>query len=173
MPARPIADSLFFKLVRLVNLTARPFVETLSLAHRLSLNEWRVMVVLAAHPGVAATDVVEATGLDKMSVSRALASLVRAGRVGKSADPADARRTRLALSARGQALFERIAAVGAERETQLFSGISGLEQAQMSQIADRMIASLREAPLGPEGGANADARTASKPKQGRAHSARA
>lgn len=143
-PGQPIADSLFFKLVRLVNLTARPFVETLSRAHRLSLNEWRVMVVLAAHPGVAATDVVDATGLDKMSVSRAIATLARAARLAKETDPADARRSRLVLTAAGQALFERIAALGTAREAQLFSGINAAEQAQMSRIADRMIASLRE-----------------------------
>ena len=74
-------DSLFFKLVRVVNLTARPFVETLSRQHQLSLNEWRVMVVLASHPGVAAHEVAEITGLDKMSVSRALAALERRRRV--------------------------------------------------------------------------------------------
>ena len=50
-----VADSIFFKLVRVVNLTARPFVESIGKAHRLTLNEWRVMLVLAAHPGVAAS----------------------------------------------------------------------------------------------------------------------
>ena len=59
--ALPVDSSLFFKLVRVVNLTARPFVETLARTHQLSLNEWRVMVVLASHPGVAASDVVLGT----------------------------------------------------------------------------------------------------------------
>ena len=49
----PYDGELFFKLVRVVNLTARPFVETLARRHRLSLNEWRVMIVLASHPGSA------------------------------------------------------------------------------------------------------------------------
>ncbi|MBL8347923.1 MAG: winged helix-turn-helix transcriptional regulator [Rubrivivax sp.] len=136
-------DSLFFKLVRVVNLTARPFVETLSRAHRLTLNEWRTMVVLASHPGVAATDIVEATGLDKMSVSRAIAALARQGRLEKAADPADARRARLTLSTTGQALYRRIGASAAEREAQLFAEVSAGEQAQMGQTLDRLIAALR------------------------------
>ncbi|MCW5636487.1 MAG: winged helix-turn-helix transcriptional regulator [Rubrivivax sp.] len=138
-----IDSSLFFKLVRVVNLTARPFVETLSRAHHLSLNEWRVMVVLAGHPGVAATDIVEATGLDKMSVSRALAALQRRGRLTKQPDPADARRASLRLSADGQALFRRLGTSAARREAQLFGGVTAAELVQMSRTLDRLIAGLR------------------------------
>jgi DNA-binding MarR family transcriptional regulator len=140
--ALPIDSSLFFKLTRVVNLTARPFVETLSRTHHLTLNEWRTMVVLASHPGVAARDVAEATGLDKMSVSRALASLERQGRLQREPDPADARSARLALSADGQALYRTIGTLAAVREAQLFSGISAAEQATMGATIDRLIAAL-------------------------------
>jgi DNA-binding MarR family transcriptional regulator len=141
--ALPIDASLFFKLVRVVNLTARPFVETLSRAHRLSLNEWRSMVVLASHPGVAATDIVEATGLDKMSVSRALAALARQGRLLKQPDPADARRAQLTLSPAGEALYRRIGALATVREAQLFAGVSAAEQVQMGRTLDRLLAALQ------------------------------
>ena len=50
--ALPLDSSVFFKLVRVVNLTARPFSESIGKAHRLSLNEWRVLLVLASHSGV-------------------------------------------------------------------------------------------------------------------------
>lgn len=138
----PIDSSLFFKLVRVVNLTARPFVESLAKTHQLSLNEWRAMVVLASHPGVAAREIAEHTGLDKMSVSRAIAALDRHRRVRKEADPQDARRTRLWLNAAGQALFESIGASASQREAQLFSGISAAEQQAVSKLIDRLIAAL-------------------------------
>jgi DNA-binding MarR family transcriptional regulator len=139
----PIDSSLFFKLVRVVNLTARPFMESLSREHQLTLNEWRVMVVLASHPGVAATEVADFTGLDKMSVSRAIAALSRHRRLRKRADPADARRTQLSLSAAGDALFRRIGAMAAVREARLFGGVSAAEQAQMAQTIDRLIEALQ------------------------------
>lgn len=44
-------SSIFFKPVRVVNLTTRPFSESIGKAHRLSLNEWSVLPVLAHHPG--------------------------------------------------------------------------------------------------------------------------
>jgi len=146
-PRLPIDDSLFFKLVRVVNLTARPFVETLSREHRLSLNEWRAMVVLASHPGVAAHEVADHTGLDKMSVSRALAALDRSGRLQRETDPADARRRRLWLSDSGQTLFQTIGRLAAEREVQLFAGISAAEQARVMATIDKLIATLGTEPL--------------------------
>lgn len=142
-PRLPIDSSLFFKLVRVVNLTARPFVETHARSHHLSLGEWRAMVVLASHPGVAASEVAEFTGLDKMSVSRAIAALDRHGRVRKQADTQDARRTRLWLSEAGQALFTVIGALASRRELQLFQGISDAEQAALSLTMDRLIAALQ------------------------------
>jgi DNA-binding MarR family transcriptional regulator len=142
----PIDSSLLFKLVRLVNLTARPFMETLSRTHHLSLNEWRAMVVLASHPGVTARDIAEHTGLDKMSVSRAVAGLERRRRLRKKIDAADARRTQLWLSVAGQALFESIGALAAQREAQLFGGSTAGERKAMAKTIDRLIVALASEP---------------------------
>ena len=144
--ALPVDSSLFFKLVRVVNLTARPFVETLARQHQISLNEWRAMVVLASHPGAAASDIAELTGLDKMSVSRAVAALERHGRLVKAADDADARRTRLWLNPAGRGLFQRIGRQAKQREAQLFGAIGRVEQAALSATIDRLIVALQDAP---------------------------
>lgn len=146
----PIDDSLFFKLVRLVNLTARPFVETLAAAHQLSLNEWRVMVVLASRPDVAAHEVADATGLDKMSVSRALAALARQRRIERHADAADARRTLLRLNAAGRRLYEALGALAAQREAQLFRGFGRTEREQLAVLVDRLATSLSPQASEPE-----------------------
>ncbi len=143
--ALPVDSSLFFKLVRVVNLTARPFVETLARAHKLSLNEWRVMVVLASHPGVAASDLALATGLDKMSISRAIAALSRHGRIIKKADSRDGRRTLLRLSAAGQRVYQAIGARAKVREAQLFGGIGAAELDQLDQLLDKLLLALSEA----------------------------
>jgi DNA-binding MarR family transcriptional regulator len=143
--ALPLDSSLFFKLVRVVNLTARPFVETLSRTHQLSLNEWRTMVVLASHPGATASDVVLSTGLDKMSVSRAIAALSRHGRLHKRPDAADARRTLLWLSDEGRRVFRTVGTPAKRREAQLFGGIDAAELARFGHTIDRLLAALSEA----------------------------
>jgi DNA-binding MarR family transcriptional regulator len=140
--ALPIDSSVLFKLVRVVNLTARPFSESIGKAHRLSLNEWRVLLVLANHGGVAASEVTALTGLDKMSVSRAIAALVRQGRVVRKVDGADRRRMLLRLSAEGERLYERIGTPAKVRERDLFAGTPEREQAQLGRTLDRLIDNL-------------------------------
>jgi DNA-binding MarR family transcriptional regulator len=139
----PVDSSLFFKLVRVVNLTARPFHDSVSRQNQLSLNEWRVMVVLASHPGVSATDICELTGLDKMSVSRALTGLDKRGRLRRKDDPEDQRKTLLTLSPDGRKLFARIGALAKEREADLFKGLKSTELAQMNATLDKLVAALR------------------------------
>jgi len=135
-------DSLFFKLVRVVNLTARPFQQRVGQAHQLKLNEWRVMSVLGHHPGCSASQVVERTGLDKMSVSRALGGLKRARRLQAHVDPTDQRRSRLYLTAAGKALFEIASEQGRLREAELFRGIDAAELAQLGATLDKLIAAV-------------------------------
>jgi DNA-binding MarR family transcriptional regulator len=141
-PLLPMDDSIFFKLVRVVNLTARPFVESIGRAHRLTLNEWRVMLVLASHPGSAAQEVAAHTGLDKMTVSRALAGLHRRGRLVRREDARDKRRTLLTLSAAGQRVYETIGAGGKAREQQLFAALSAADQLQLGRTLDTLVATL-------------------------------
>lgn len=135
-------DSLFFKLVRVVNLTARPFQQRVGREHQLTLNEWRAMAVLGANPGFTATQVVDATGLDKMSVSRALAGLKRTRRLQAHDDPTDQRRSRLYLTASGKELFGIVQALGRQREAELFAGVDADELARFGATLDKLTASV-------------------------------
>ena len=89
-----------------------------------------------------ASEVVALTGLDKMSVSRALTALVRQGRVVRKGDAADRRRMLLRLSAEGERLYERIGTPASERERSLFRGVGAAEQATLGRMLDRLIDNL-------------------------------
>lgn len=135
-------DSLFFKLVRVVNLTARPFQQRVGRAHQLTLNEWRAMAVLAAHPGSTGAQVAELTGLDKMSVSRAVAGLKRRKRVQGHDDPTDQRCQRLYLTTAGKTLVTIVGAEATLREAELFAEVDADERARLEATLDRLIASI-------------------------------
>lgn len=135
-------DLLIFKLVRVVNLTARPFEQRVGGPHQLTLNEWRVMALVGAQPGCNASQVAEYSGLDKMAVSRALAGLQRAKRLQRRDDPTDQRRSRLYLSAAGQAVYAVALARAQEREAELFANMTTQERKQLSVLLDKLIASV-------------------------------
>ncbi|MDM0115797.1 MarR family winged helix-turn-helix transcriptional regulator [Variovorax sp. J22R133] len=136
------ADSVFLKLVRVVNLTARPFAQRVGRAHQLTLNEWRTMNVLGAHPGCTASQVAERTGLDKMSVSRALVGLQRAKRLQRHGDPTDQRCSRLYLTTAGKELFGLVRGHARQREEELFGDVAQAELAQLSATLDKLIAAV-------------------------------
>lgn len=141
-PASAAEDLVFLKLVRVVNLAARPFQQRVGRQHQLTLNEWRTMAVLGTRPGLTATQVADLTGLDKMAVSRALAGLQRAKRLHRHEDPTDQRRSRLHLSSVGKALYATVAVQARERETELFAGVAAEELQQLNATLDKLIASV-------------------------------
>jgi DNA-binding MarR family transcriptional regulator len=138
----PLDSSLFFKLVCIVNLTARPFHEGVGKLHHLSLSEWRVMVVLASHDKMAATEVADASGLDKMSVSRAIAALAKSDRIVKMPDAQDQRRTLLSLSSSGKKLYGRIGLQAMQREAELFQGFGQQDMQHLDALLDKLLAAL-------------------------------
>jgi DNA-binding MarR family transcriptional regulator len=137
-------DSVFFKLVRVVDLTARPFQQHVGRPHQLTLNEWRTMAVLGAQPGLTATQVADLTGLDKMAVSRALAGLQRNKRLHRHEDPTDLRRSRLYLSSIGKALYGTVAVQARQREAELFARVAADELQKLDATLDKLIASVAE-----------------------------
>jgi len=117
------ARSPFFQLLVLANLTARPFQERFGRRLRLTLSEWRVLVVVADRPGTTAQDLADYIGLDKMSVSRAVRGLVARGRLKREASAEDRRRLNLELTEKGWQVYDAIAASGLARERAVFAGL--------------------------------------------------
>ena len=104
--------------------------------------------MLANHPRVVGSEVAALTGLDKMTVSRAIAALERRGRVVRKVDATDRRRMLLRLSAAGERLYERIGLPAKARERSLFRGIGDADQERLGRLLDRLIANLVAADRG-------------------------
>jgi DNA-binding MarR family transcriptional regulator len=132
-------------MVRLVNLAARPFQEGIGRRHRLGLSEWRTLAVLHAHPGSAAVDIAHRTGLDKMSVSRALASLERAARLVRRGAPPHGRRALATLTPAGRALFRALRGPARAREEAVTGSLTAAQKRQLAAVLERMTRSVLEA----------------------------
>ncbi|HSG57184.1 MAG TPA: MarR family transcriptional regulator, partial [Paracoccaceae bacterium] len=99
-------SALLHDLLKLTNRLMAPFSTHLSHRYRISLNEFRLLMTIGALGRTASHEVAEITGVNVMSVSRAVATLQRHGRVEVVRDESNRRRKWLTLTEEGQRLYE-------------------------------------------------------------------
>ena len=141
MPDRDILDLEHFVPYRLSVLSnrishdiARLYAERWDLA----VNEWRVLAVLGRHHDIAAREVAERTAMDKVAVSRAIASLLDAGRIERDAHDGDRRRSRLRLSPAGRAIYDEVAPLALAYQRRLLDGLADDERAALDRLLTRL-----------------------------------
>ena len=101
--------------------------------------EWRVMVAIAAEPGVSGHRISQIFGLDKATVSRGISRLDHAGYLEWSGS---GRQRCPALSPSGWRLYDRIVPIALERERQLLQGLSAEEHDLLIDLLHRLLANL-------------------------------
>jgi DNA-binding MarR family transcriptional regulator len=100
----------------------------------LSIPEWRVMAVLAANPGLSAAEVTARTAMDKVAVSRAVATLLAAGRLRRTTVKSDRRRTHLDLTPAGTRVYAQVVPVALNYERHLIAPLSARDRATLDRI---------------------------------------
>jgi DNA-binding MarR family transcriptional regulator len=104
----------------------------------LSIPEWRVMAVLGQTPRLSAGEVAARTAMDKVQVSRAVASLLRARRIVRVADDKDGRVTRLSLSRQGTAIYNEIVPLALHLEQVFLAALAPAERATLLSLMDKL-----------------------------------
>jgi DNA-binding MarR family transcriptional regulator len=108
----------------------------------LSIPEWRVMAVLGQMPGLSAREVAERTAMDKVQVSRAVASLMRQKRIARMEDENDGRVTRLSLTRQGTAIYDEIVPLALHLEAVFLAALSPTERTTLSALMDKLARQL-------------------------------
>ena len=133
-----------YRLSVLANAVSRAIAARYEAEFALSIPEWRVMALLGASPGLTATEVAEATPMDKVAISRAVRALSEAGRLVATADGADGRRQRLALTPAGIGVYRRIVPLARALEAQLLEGLSTNDRATLEGLIARLMAAAHD-----------------------------
>jgi DNA-binding MarR family transcriptional regulator len=127
-----------YRLSVLSNRLSAAIAESYSRRFGLSIPEWRVIAVLAVHPGVSAAEVAERTAMDKVAVSRAVRRLLATGRARRETAAGDRRRSVLELTAEGRRIYRRITPALRNYEAALLAGLSAREQRQLDALLQRL-----------------------------------
>lgn len=116
--------SLLFGLVRFMNYVGQEFEQKFAPSLDISVAEWRVMIVIGSHPEISAVEVANATGYSEMHVSRIVRHLVAKGDVSRAASRTDRRRAELALTRKGQRIYEIMLSNTREAEARVIQPLS-------------------------------------------------
>jgi DNA-binding MarR family transcriptional regulator len=123
------------------NRISRAFYADIEARHGITLPEWRVMMTLTRHPGMAAMAVAALWGMDKMAISRAVRRLERAGLVRRTPAAADRRRWVLELTPEGRRRFRAIEPGATARYRAFLKALAPREIAQLRRLLQKLTAS--------------------------------
>ena len=115
---------------------------------KLTVTQWRVMAALGRFAPLTASDVGQRIVMDKVAVSRAVASLMKRDLVERATDRNDRRRGLLRLSPRGRAMHARIVPIALAYEARLYEALGPGERRSFDALTDRLLeqaTTLREA----------------------------
>jgi len=143
-PARPdtidLDRFLPYRLSVLSNLVSGAIAAAYRSRFDLSVPEWRVLAVLARHPGLSAAQVAELTRMDAVAVSRAVARLLAAGRLRRRTSRDDRRRSVLTVSGAGAAVYREVAPLALQYERELLGALGAQERAALERALDALTA---------------------------------
>jgi DNA-binding MarR family transcriptional regulator len=140
-----ITDDKPLSLVHILsNRIGRAFYSEVETKFGVTIAEWRVMLTLAAEPGVSAAEITNRWAIEKMAVNRAIQRLVDSGYVSRTRDPDDRRSYQLTMTPKGSKLYDKIAPVSNKRYAELISAVSGDELDSMVAVLQKMIRRAEE-----------------------------
>lgn len=110
-------------LLKLTNRLMAPFSTHLEKRYKISLNEFRVLMVIGQLGVTASHELAQILGVNTMAVSRAVAALNRHGRVAVATDPQSRRRKTLQLTAEGERLWREMMPASVKVADYLFEAL--------------------------------------------------
>jgi DNA-binding MarR family transcriptional regulator len=134
--------ALLHRLLKLTNRLMAPFSTHLAHRYKISLNEFRMLMTIGALERTASHELADVTGVNVMSVSRAVATLEGHGRIRVTRDPDNRRRKWLELTDEGQRLYEAMLPQSQKVADYLLSDLSKSEIATLERLVDTLIATL-------------------------------
>lgn len=111
---------------------------------QLSITEWRVVAVLGRYDGLSAREVAERTAMDKVAVSRAVAALMKDGRVRRATAAHDKRQSVLSLTAKGRKVHAEVAPLALQHEHRLLAHLDAEERSWLARILEKLLQAEQE-----------------------------
>jgi DNA-binding MarR family transcriptional regulator len=130
------------RVLKLNNRLMAPFSMHLSHRYNISVNEFRLLMAIGRLGASASHELAEHTGVNAMSVSRAVSTLERHGRITVEPDPCNRRRKVLKLTAEGKRLFDIMGPQTLKVADYLLADLPPADLARFDALVGKLIARL-------------------------------
>lgn len=133
---------LLHRILKLQNRLIAPFSVHLEKRFEVTVNEFRVIMLVGRLGTAASHELVEITAVNPMSISRAVTALERQGRLIAEVDPANRRRKILRLSPVGEKLFREMLPTTDKVANYLFESLGPAQVEAFAHTVSVLIDSL-------------------------------
>lgn len=147
----PLNQRISFRLQRTGALLTAQAVQLLKQSEGLTLNQWRMLSFLSEREGGSAHELAKLGFIDKATMSRAAAELLKKGLIASNVSDEDRRSTILSLTSRGHDMVERVAPVMINRQSELMSSLTEAEHEALIAALDKLEAAVENSKLGDKG----------------------
>lgn len=130
------------RVLTLGNRLLAPFSTFLERQYEISLNEFRLLMLIGLRPQVTILDLVKLTGVSPMSASRAVSALQRQGRITVCRDRADGRKKSLVLTDEGERLYAIMRPQSLRVGDFLLSSLTEHERKEFNRMVSVILLSL-------------------------------
>ena len=145
-PAFELAEFMPYRLSVASNAVSRAVARAYAGRFGLTTPEWRVLAVVAGEAeGLPQSTLAARTGMDKMTISRAVAALAGRGLLARGRDAADARTPRLNATPEGRRVYDEVVPAARAVEAGLLDGIDADEIAAAMVVVERLRAAAEAA----------------------------
>ena len=132
---------IFFWLTQVIGARDRELAQGLR-DYGLRVPEWRALAALYSRRGCTTSELAELSTIDRTTLTRTLDRMQEAGWLERLADDADMRVTRLALTASGKRMFERIWPEVQRLNELALEGLPKSDIQSLQRILERMRSNL-------------------------------
>lgn len=148
-PAFELDSHVFFWLTQVMGARDRRLGAELK-GFGLRVPEWRALAALYSRRSSTMSELAELASIDRTTLTRTVDRLQQAGWLGRSADGADMRVTRLALTAAGERLFARVWPTVSRLNEAAIAGLSPAMVERLRAMLAQMKSNLDEEPAASE-----------------------
>lgn len=136
-----VAETLH-RILKLSNRLMAPFSTYLEHRYKISVNEFRLLMLIGRYGTAASHELVEMTGVNAMSVSRAVSALQKHGRLHVNRDPSNRRRKTLSLTEEGERLYRKMRPQTDRVAEYLLSDLASDEVEMLNRVLETLIMTL-------------------------------